>query len=303
MLIEGERVVTVQICNSPDSWGVWFPNDPKQPSWQQYLDEVALAGFQWTELGPFGYLPTDTETLRSELALRALKLVGGTISLPLEEPGVDEEIESQLATICTLVRSLDAEFLVLFGDFYQEFGTSNLRKPRRLDDKSWSRLVERTNSAGRYVRDRFGLQLAFHPHAGTHVEYEDEIETLLSETDPSVVGLCLDTGHHAYCGGDVVAFMAKHHARINYLHLKNVSEAAVAHANDEGMNFVTATGEGACTCLDDGIIDFAAVKRVIDEKKISVPFVVEQDMYPTSSDRPLGIARRNRAVLRALNFG
>ncbi len=109
--------VTVQIGNCPDSWGVWFPSDPKQPSWQRYLDEVASAGFQWTELGPFGYLPTDTETVRSELARRSLKLVGITITLPLEEPGVDEEIERRLTPICTLVIDLGARLIVLFGDF------------------------------------------------------------------------------------------------------------------------------------------------------------------------------------------
>lgn len=35
----------VKIGTAPDSWGIWFPNDPKQVPWQRFLDEVAEAGY------------------------------------------------------------------------------------------------------------------------------------------------------------------------------------------------------------------------------------------------------------------
>ena len=52
--------------SAPDSWGVWFPDDPKQMPWQRFLDEIAEAGYEWTELGPTATCrPTPTELQRS----------------------------------------------------------------------------------------------------------------------------------------------------------------------------------------------------------------------------------------------
>ena len=55
------------IGSAPDSWGVWFANDPRQTPWHRFLDEISEAGYEWMELGPFGYLPTDPKTLKQEV--------------------------------------------------------------------------------------------------------------------------------------------------------------------------------------------------------------------------------------------
>ena len=39
---------------APDSWGVWFPSDPQQPPFEQFLDEASRAGYRTIELGPYG---------------------------------------------------------------------------------------------------------------------------------------------------------------------------------------------------------------------------------------------------------
>lgn len=69
----------IRIGTAPDSWGVWFPDDPKQIPWNRFLDEVVAAGYHWIELGPFGYLPTDPNQLQDELAKRDLQLSAGTV--------------------------------------------------------------------------------------------------------------------------------------------------------------------------------------------------------------------------------
>jgi inosose dehydratase len=58
----------LHLGTAPDSWGVWFPDDPKQPHWSTFLDEVAECGFRTIELGPFGYLPTYPEQLKASWA-------------------------------------------------------------------------------------------------------------------------------------------------------------------------------------------------------------------------------------------
>ena len=46
---------TITIGTAPDSWGVWFPEDPEQVPPGRFLDEVVEAGYEWIELGPYGY--------------------------------------------------------------------------------------------------------------------------------------------------------------------------------------------------------------------------------------------------------
>ncbi len=70
----------VTIGTAPDSWGVWFPSDERQTPWHRCLDEIAEAGYEWTELGPYGYLPTDVPTLRAELAKRNLRVTGSAVA-------------------------------------------------------------------------------------------------------------------------------------------------------------------------------------------------------------------------------
>jgi inosose dehydratase len=212
----------VQIGTCPDSWGVWFPEDDKQTPWNRCLDEMAEAGYEWTELGPFGYLPTDLETLRGELDKRGLKATASFAMAHLEDPEAWPEVERQVNGFGELLQPLGVKYLVLIDDCYTNLFTGEPIKPKRLDDEAWKRLIDATNRVGQLAKERYSLQVVFHPHANTHVEYEDQIEALLDQTDPDLIALCLDTGHRAYCGGDPIAFMRKHHARIPYLHLKSV---------------------------------------------------------------------------------
>ena len=73
----------LRLGTAPDSWGVWFPDDPKQVPWHRFLDEAAAAGYTAVELGPFGYLPTNPEQLRDELGRRGLTLTGATAGTAL----------------------------------------------------------------------------------------------------------------------------------------------------------------------------------------------------------------------------
>ena len=77
----------LHLGTAPDSWGVWFPEDPKQVPWSQFLDEAAAAGYTAVELGPFGYLPTNPEQLRDELGRRNLILTGATAGTHLHRGG------------------------------------------------------------------------------------------------------------------------------------------------------------------------------------------------------------------------
>jgi inosose dehydratase len=295
--------MNVKIGSAPDSWGVWFASDPKQTPWQRYLDEVVEAGYEWTELGPYGYLPTDIPTLRSELEKRGLKVSASVVMANLEEPSSWPEVERQTLGVGEQLAALGAEFLVLIDDTYTNMFTSETTGPARLGESAWKRLIETTHRVAGIARDQFGLTLTYHPHAETHVEYEDQIEAFLDQTDPQRVFLCFDTGHHAYRGGDPVAFMRRHHRRIPYLHLKSVDRDVQKRVEAERIPFGTAVGMDVFCEPARGAVDFLAFRDLLREIGYNGTATVEQDMYPAPFDKPLPIAKRTRQYLREIGIG
>ena len=295
--------MNVQIGSAPDSWGVWFPSDEKQTPWNRCLDEIAEAGYKWTELGPYGYLPTDLETLRKELDQRGLKASASFAMAHLEDEDAWPEVERQVVGFGELLQPLGAEFLVLIDDCYTNLFTGETIKPSRLEGDAWKRLVDAAHRVAQLAKERFSLQVVFHPHANTHVEYEDQIEEFLDQTDPSLISLCFDIGHHAYCGGDPIAFMRKHHRRIPYLHLKNVDSQMQQRIADEGISFAHAVAQDMFVEPSQGAVDFLAFRDLLQEIDFDGFAIVEQDLYPAPFDKPLPIAKRTRAYLKEIGIG
>lgn len=293
----------VTLGSAPDSWGVWFADDPKQTPWRRFLDEIAEAGYGWTELGPYAYLPTDPATLRNELAARGLGLCAGIAIGPLHTPTAVADVQQHLIEVCELSAALDAQFLVLIGDNYRDVLTGERRSVTTLDPEAWKRLTDTSNQLGRQAKEQFGLRLVFHPHADTHVEYTEQIEDYLAGTDPTYVNLCFDVGHHEYRGGDAVDFMRKHHERVPYLHLKSVDPDIREHVLATNPPFGEAVAMNMFVEPNLGSVDFPALADVLREIDYQGWGIVEQDMYPTEFDRPLPIAKRSYAYLRSLGLG
>lgn len=295
--------MNITIGAAPDSWGVWFANDPKQVPWQRFLDEVVQAGYQWTELGPYGYLPTNLAELEPELSRRGVKVCASAVIGNLEDSSAWPKLEKEVLGTSELLAALQAKFLVLIDDCYSDLFTGKQVAPVRLDAEAWKRLVDTTQKISDIVRDRFRLTLVYHPHAETHVEYEDQIEALLAQTDPSRVSLCLDTGHHAYRGGDPVSFMRRHHRRIPYLHLKSVDREKQMQVERDKIPFALAVAGDVFCEPSTGAVDFPAFLEVLREINYEGYAMVEQDMYPAPFDKPLPIAQRTRTYLREIGMG
>ena len=286
--------MSIHVGTAPDSWGVWMPSDPRQTPWQRFLDEVAMADYAAIELGPFGYLPTDPQAVTDELARRSLQLAGGTISGDLSAPDGWQAMRQTTASVCDVLERLGAHFLVVLD--------SGHAGQRELDEPGWAHVRDTVHSLGEYTATR-GIAGVFHPHADTTIQFEPQIERFLEMTDPALVNLCLDVGHHAYAGGDAVRFFRDHHARIPYLHLKDVDPAITERALREGWPMGRAVTEGAFVDLGQGSVDFQALNRAVEQVGYDGWGIVEQDMFPAPFDKPLPIARRNRQYLRDLRIG
>ncbi|MCA1553396.1 MAG: sugar phosphate isomerase/epimerase [Chloroflexi bacterium] len=296
--------MNIKLGTAPDSWGVWFANDAKQPPWQQFVDEVASLGYRWIESGPFGYMPTDPDVLRPELERRNLQVVAAAVEgHALGDADVWSELEEDLLQTAGLLAALGAPYVFLIDASYTDSRTGEVVGSRDLDARGWDQMIEHTHRAADFVRERFGMQMLFHPHAETHVETEAQIERFLQDTDPARVALCFDTGHHAYRGGDPVAFMRKHHARIPYLHLKSIDADVQRTVEAERIPFAKAVGMDMFCEPSRGAVDFLAFRDVLREVDYKGYAMVEQDMYPAPFDKPLPIARRTRDYLLSIGIG
>src|SRR4051812_2230437 len=287
--------MAVRLGTAPDSWGVWNPSDDKQTPWHRFMDEAVQAGYVRIELGPFGYLPTDPTVLRGELAKRGLTLSGGTFGGALHRPEALADLEEQVRKVGDLVGELGGGYLILLPAAYRD-ETGPATESRVLDEDSWHRFVETSNRLGRLAQERFGgrLKVIFHSHADSHVETVEQVERYLDETDPALVGLCLDTGHYAYRNGDPIDLMRRRHDRIPYLHIKTVWEDRLPQVREQDLSFPQAVKLGVFCEPQNGVIDFEAFKSLLDGLSFDGYAVVEHDLYPCAFDVPLPIATRTR---------
>jgi inosose dehydratase len=141
------------------------------------------------------------------------------------------------------------------------------------------------------IAEDHGLCPAFHPHAGSYVEYEDEIERLLDDSD---LALCLDTGHAAYAGIEAERALVAYGPRIAHVHLKDVRADVV----ERGLGFWAALEAGVFCPLGEGVVDLPAVLAALGDVGYEGYATIEQDRIPGSGS-PLDDLAASLQVLSA----
>lgn len=282
----------MHIGNAPCSWGINYPTG-NTLGWTDYLDQVAAAGYRGTELGPFGYLPADAALLTDELAKRGLTLMGATHVHTFGDASALPVLLSTLAELCPLLVTLGAQHLVIMDE--DNWYPRDARG--RLDAEGWTGLVSAVQRAQAMIEGEFGLKASFHPHVGTAVEREAQIDRLLAET---AIDLCFDTGHHAFWGQDPLAYMRKVQGRLAYIHLKNVDGAIRQRVLDGELSIEAAFAAGIMCPLPDGVVDINAVVDWLQAERFAGPVIVEQDPADDAAETPLELARRNLDYLNAV---
>ncbi|MEV0245857.1 TIM barrel protein [Nocardia sp. NPDC050712] len=269
-----------RIAGAPISWGVC-----EVPGWGHVLDartvlaEMAGLGLTATELGPPGYLPTDPAELRTLLAEFELRALGGFLAVPLHR-----HPQHAIATVrrtAALFAATGAEVLVLAAATGLE--GYDTRPP--LTDNEWQTLIE-TAAVARDIAAGHGLRTVLHPHAGTQIETEAEIERFLADSD---LDLCLDTGHQLIGGADPVRLARRHAARIGHIHLKDVRAELAAEIRGGALEYSQAVRRGLYVPLGEGDVDIAELVRIMHETGYRGWYVIEQDtaLAPTGpADRP-----------------
>jgi inosose dehydratase len=293
----GTTRARLRLGSCPDSWGVWFADDPAQTPWRRFLDELAQAGYGWLELGPYGYLPTDPARLRDEVEARGLRVSGQAVFGGLHRRDKWAADLAAARKVAALVATMGARHVVLLPD---DVGPD----APELDADGWRTLVTAASELGRILKEEYGVRAAFHPHADSVVGTQPQVERFLADTDPASVSLCLDTGHIAYYDGDNVELVRSYPDRIGYLHMKQADPAVLKQVREQHLSFAEACRLGVMCEPPGGEPAVEPFLDAVDEHLDGDLFmIVEQDLYPCDADVPLPIATRTRSYLRQLGVG
>jgi inosose dehydratase len=268
-----------RLVAAPISWGVCeVPGWGLQLTPERVLSEMAALGLKHTELGALGWLPLDGTQVQRELQDHGLDLVAGFVPVVVHEPDLSPTIGHARVAAGQLA---DAGAELFVAALVADLAWSPA--PATLGDDQWQRTGENLALLAQLVADEFGLELVLHPHVGTLVEHDEQVQQALAHTD---VPWCFDSGHLLIGGTDPTTFLRDHADRVAHVHLKDVDATLAAAVRDNTMTLVQATQHGLFRPLGEGDARIESVIALLDEVGYGRWLVLEQDLAITGSEPP-----------------
>ena len=147
------------------------------------------------------------------------------------------------------------------------FGEEPYERP--TNPEMLDKICEISNRLGEYAKGK-GVTVCFHPHFGTCVFSQSDIDYFAAHTKPEYVSFCLDTAHTTLAGINPAALIRQYGDRIAFMHLKDVDTYALSKA--EGREKMA-----SFRALGHGTVDFPAVKAALEEAGYDGVLCVELD--------------------------
>ena len=298
----------IKIANAPCSWGVLeFGLEGKTAGYAQVLDEMKEAGYAGTELGDWGFMPTDPGQLKAEVARRGLALLGAFVPVDFSDPAAHVPGEKNALRVADLLckASMDRPFVVLADDNgknpVRTKNAGRIKPDQGLTGEQWKIFAAGVERIAREVQRAFGLRAVFHHHCAGFVETPAEVEMLMQLTDPELVGLCLDMGHYRFGGGDPVQALTQYAPRIRHVHFKDCHSGIAAESRARKWDYFESVRQGVFCELGKGEVDFSAIAKELHRMRYDGWIVVEQDVLPGMGN-PKECATRNRNHLQQLGL-
>ncbi len=298
----------IQIANAPCSWGVLeFDLEGEAAGYEQVLDEIRETGYSGTELGDWGFMPPNPFQLKKEMTTRGLELLGAFVPVALSDPSSHNpgtEVAVKTAKLMMNAGYSNA-FIVLSDDNGKDpVRTQNagrVKPEMGMDKTQWENFASGANEIARKVRQETGLRTVFHHHCAGFIETYAEVTTLMKMTDPSLLGLCLDTGHLKFGGGNPLMALEEFPDRIWHVHYKDCHPGIAEKSVESGWDYITSVQNGIFCELGKGEIDFAEITNVLRISDYNGWIVVEQDILPGMGS-PKECALNNREYLRSIGL-
>lgn len=299
---------SIPVANAPCSWGVLeFDLPGKALGYAQVLDEIKATGYTGTELGDWGFMPTDPAKLRGELQARGLALLGAFVPVAFTRASAHADGEERAVKTARLMAEAmgPLPFIVLADDNGKDATRTKLagriQSEQRLSKQKWETFSKGVDRVADAVRRQTGLRSVFHHHGAGFVETPWEIEQLMQLTDPKLVGLCFDTGHFRFGGGgDPLLAYRQFKDRIWHVHFKDCSPQMREQSRRNEWNYFESLKHGIFCELGKGDIEFKTFAAELKRDGYPGWIVVEQDVLP-GMGAPQEFARRNREFLRSCN--
>jgi inosose dehydratase len=298
----------IKIANAPCSWGILeYELEGKTAGYAQVLDEMVETGYKGTELGDWGFMPTDPDELRAELAQRNLALLGAFVPVALKDEARHATGAETAVRSAKLLESVagDKPFIVLADENgivpERTQNAGRVTPEMGLSETEWQTFAQGAEYVALTVKEATGLRTVFHHHCAGYVETHAELEKLLSLTDPSLLGVCFDTGHYCFAGADPAQAIQELGNRIWHMHFKDCQPDVARRSREEGWDYFASVHHGVFCELGQGEVDFRAVKKALESIDYQDWIVVEQDVLPGMGS-PKKSAARNREYLRQIGF-
>ena len=296
-----------KIANAPCSWGVIEGIDGERDGYVRVIDEMQQTGYAGTELGDWGFMPTDPAFLTQELGSRHLSLLASWVSVFLHDADRHGQSADDAVRTANLLAAVGGRenMIVLgndpYGDPLRTKHAGRITPDLGMTEEQWQTFASGADYVARRVMDEAGLRTVFHHHIGTWVETPEETRRLLAMTDPAILGLCFDTGHWAFAGGDPVQGIQELADRIWHVHFKDHEPKIARQSRELGWDGPTSVGKGVFCELGRGDVDFPRVVDTLQDIGYTGWIVVEQDVLPGMGS-PKESAARNRTYLRSLGL-
>jgi inosose dehydratase len=298
----------IKIANAPCSWGALeFELEGKSLGYQQVLAEMVETGYAGTELGDWGFMPSNPEELREVLEEKNLQLLGAFVPVALaNEQSHDAGVGLALKTAGLM---FDAGYKSAFIVLADENGSVDERTKNAgriapemgLSENQWKTFAAGAEKVARAVKDAYGMRTVFHHHCAGYVETPQEVAKLMELTDPELLGLCLDTGHYALGGGNPVDALEKYYHRIWHVHFKDFDPKVGEAARNHNYDYFKSVEEGVFCELGKGNVDFGSVVNILKNNGYEGWIVVEQDVLPGMGS-PKKCAAHNRKYIESLGL-
>lgn len=306
----------IKIANAPCSWGVLeFDLEGQAAGYAQVLNEMVETGYAGTELGDWGFMPTEPEALREEIEKRSLVMLGAYVQSAYSKPEAHDPACQEVLKVARLLSSAfpNKPYIILADDATSDpVRTANAGRATPeigLSAEQWKIFAKGVQGVARTVREETGLPTLFHHHCAGFVETPAEIDRFLDNTDGSLINLVFDTGHYVFgsgpdglgSDGNLKPVFEKYGSRISYVHFKDCQPDLAKRSRAEQWDYFKSLRMGIFCELGQGCVDFKGVLNYLNGRNYEGYVLVEQDVLP-GMGAPKDSAMRNREYLRSIGL-
>lgn len=273
-----------------------LPELGRENSFEQCISEMALAGYQGSEIG--NKYPKDPKVLKRYLDVRNLQICNAWFSTHFTADKFDETVAEFIAHR-DFLNALGAKVIGISeqGNSIQGQDVSIFANKPIYSEQQWQQVIVGFNKLADLANE-VDMKLCVHHHMGTGVQTADEITYMLDNCQANVY-LLFDTGHLYFsdgCQAVVEEIASKYIARIIHVHLKDIRAEVLSTAKQSDWSFLTCVKNGVFTVPGDGVISFDQVFKVLDEHSYCGWMVVEAEQDPAIAN-PFEYALKARAFI------